>query len=661
MSNNADPAQPPQTAAQPVVSVTPDVQAVPQVDRREATPSDPNQTSKSQFKLKSVVKSKDVAHLVDLFEDLRAIATTTEDKNQLAKRFMDAVSTRGRMFGSAWVEFTNRGEGSIVESRFSNPGLNNQAMRQQLVESAMAVIGKSEPQILKSEKLRGSLFACVPFFIDDSTTAVICGIVQDDKHRCTESLAICQSVANHFDLWRSRDQLTSMAVEVRSTASVLELVGKVESCETLKDACVELANELQSYFRCDYVAVGLKKSSLASCRMTALSSMAEFDNQSRSTTLIQSAFDEAILRGQYTSFPAPPNKQSSPALSHKKLAQHMRVEAAITIPLRNQDEEAIGAVSIMGNRNLDRNPSTRNLINALEYPLGSCLAVVKTAQGGWLRKLQRMFISKEKTNTKWAALALALISLIAMFIPVSYRINANCTAEPVVRSFSVAPHDGLLETTFVEPGDTVSKGQILAKMDGREIGFQIADIVAQANQAATEHDSYLAHGEIAKSIESGLKRVSLEAELSILEDKQSNLKIKSTTDGVVLSGSIDKRENYPVTLGQTLYEIAPITPLRVELAIPADEVMHVQANQTVKFRFDGFGTETIEGIVERIRPSSTIRNDENVFIAEAVLENKDGAVRPGMNGSAKVYGKKRSLGWSLFHRPWEKIVTAVGF
>ena len=339
----------------------------------------------------------------------------------------------------------------------------------------------------------------------------------------------------------------------------------------------------------------------------------------------------------------------------------MRCEATISVPLFNQANETIGAITVMGNQHLDRNPATSNLIRALDYPMGSCLEVVRAAEGGWLRKIQRLFISREKSNLKWVAIGLGVVSLLAMLIPVPYRINSNCIAEPVVRSFSVAPHDGLLENTFVEPGDVVSKGQLLARMDGREIGFQIAKVVAEANQAATEHDSYRVREQIAESIEADLRRVASEAELSILQDKQANLEIRSTTDGVILSGSIDRRENYPVTLGQTLYEIAPITPLRVELAIPADEIMHVAANHKVKFRFDGFGTETITGVVDRIRPSSTIRDDKNVFIAEAVLENKDAQVRPGMKGSARVYGKKRTLGWALFHRPWEKFVTAIGF
>jgi multidrug efflux pump subunit AcrA (membrane-fusion protein) len=258
-------------------------------------------------------------------------------------------------------------------------------------------------------------------------------------------------------------------------------------------------------------------------------------------------------------------------------------------------------------------------------------------------------------------MALVLMSVGAMFVPVSYRVNSNCTAEPVIRSFCVAPHEGLLESTLVEPGEVVKKGQVLARMDGRDIGFQIANVLAEKNRAAKEHDAYLAKGEISESLRADLERLGLDAELNLLKHKQQNLQIKSATDGVVLSGSLDKRENYPVTLGQTLYEIGPLSPLRVELAIPAEEVMHVTTGQMVKFRFDGFGTATITGTVDKLRPSSTIRDDENVFIAEVILPNEDGQVRPGMKGFARVYGREHSLGWTLFHRPWEKIMTAIGF
>ena len=185
--------------------------------------------------------------------------------------------------------------------------------------------------------------------------------------------------------------------------------------------------------------------------------------------------------------------------------------------------------------------------------------------------------------------------------------------------------------------------------------------MADRARAAKQSDTHRANQQIPDSLMADLERRRLLAESQVLDHQQKNLELISPIDGIILSGSIDRRENYPVTIGQSLYEIAPIDQLRVEIAIPADEVMHISPGQDVKFRFDGFGTQSLCGTIQRVRPSTTIRNDENVFIAEALVENKDGQIRPGMNGNARVFGARRTIGWSLFHRPWERFVTAIGF
>jgi multidrug resistance efflux pump len=608
----------------------------------------------------SIAKSAGLSHLLEFSEDLRAITTTTEQHDALIKNLLECCLQRARILGMSWVEFSG-GSASIMEAIFKNTAMDNQASRQLIVSSSILATQERSPQVVASDHLKGTIAVCVPVFKDETTSAVFCGVFAEDKSRSAESLAICQNVANHYDLWRSRDQMTAMAVEVRSAATVLELVGKAECSETVKEASVKIANELQQFFRCDYVAVGVKQKNASNCKLMAVSSLGEYDAQSRTTTLIKSAFDEATLRGTYTSYPESPDSDSGSSLSHKKLARHLRCETAITMPLSNQSDETIGAITILGSRGLGTNPNTVDLIRSFEHPIGSCLEIVKSAEGGWLKKIQRTLAHKENANVKKATLAIMAFSIIALMIPITYRVPANCTAEPVNRSFGVAPHDGLLENTFVEPGDIVKRGQILAQMDGREIGFQIADAVAKKNRAAKAYDSHLANKETAETIQAELEHLGFAAELKVLEHKRDNLQIKSKIEGIVLSGSIDKRQNFPVSLGQTLYEIAPISPLRVELAVSAEEVMHIQPGQKVKFRFDGFGTQTMVGKIEVIRPSSTIRDDENVFIAEAVLPNENGKVRPGMNGKARIYTSRKTLGWTLFHRPWEKIVHVLGF
>ena len=63
------------------------------------------------------------------------------------------------------------------------------------------------------------------------------------------------------------------------------------------------------------------------------------------------------------------------------------------------------------------------------------------------------------------------------------------------------------------------------------------------------------------------------------------------------------------------------------------------------------------GALARIHPRSVTREKDNVFLGEVPLDNADGALRPGMKGRATVRTGPRSLGWVLFHRPWNYLMT----
>ena len=596
-----------------------------------------------------------------LSSDLRAIAMAAESREQFTTLALDAAVRQSPLLCALWLESPNGDELSIVESQFTNQSLDIAQIRDQILKSGQAAIQTQQFQIAACPKIRAAAVICVPFLIDGQTTAVISGLIHDCAQNSNDGLLACQMVNTHYDLWRARDELTTLAFEVRSTATVLELVAKAQNSRSVRQACYRIANELKDYFRCEYVAVGLRSEKKRGCKLIAISSLSEFDSESQTTLNFRSAFDEASLRGTYTVYPPRTAEQRNASLGHKKLANHLRCESAISITLRNQEDEIVGVVTIVGNRTLDRNPATRNFIDALEHPLGSSVDIVRYAEGGPLRRAGRFLFSGQKTNLLWAGWAVALVALIAMFVSVPYKVHCVCQAEPVVRRIAVAPYEGLLENTFVEPGDLVTQGQRLARMDGREVRFERAGVEFDKSRAIKKRDTHRANKEIPDALMADLEWAQLEQKSQLLDYREQNFEIVSPINGIVLSGSIDRRENYPVSLGQALFEIAPLHPLRVELAVRADEIMHVKEGQPVKIRFDGFGTQTVDGIIHRIRPSTTIRDDKNVFIAEALLDNQDGSVRPGMEGRARIFGEKRRIGWILFHRPWERLVTALGF
>src|SRR5262245_43770870 len=68
--------------------------------------------------------------------------------------------------------------------------------------------------------------------------------------------------------------------EAQFAAVVLDLINKLAPAEDLPEAARSLVGELQEYFACQRVAFGLCRKPGQSCRVIALSGLAQFDPRS---------------------------------------------------------------------------------------------------------------------------------------------------------------------------------------------------------------------------------------------------------------------------------------------------------------------------------------------------------------------------------------------
>jgi multidrug efflux pump subunit AcrA (membrane-fusion protein) len=91
--------------------------------------------------------------------------------------------------------------------------------------------------------------------------------------------------------------------------------------------------------------------------------------------------------------------------------------------------------------------------------------------------------------------------------------------------------------------------------------------------------------------------------------------------------------------------------MRIEIEIPANEVAQTKVGFPVSIWIDGQEDNVIKGNILKIRPRSTTRNAQNVFVAEVEVPNEDERLRPGMKGTVRIDCEKRSLGWAMFHKP----------
>ncbi len=153
----------------------------------------------------------------------------------------------------------------------------------------------------------------------------------------------------------------------------------------------------------------------------------------------------------------------------------------------------------------------------------------------------------------------------------------------------------------------------------------------------------------------------LNVQIALLEHRIESLAIRSPIEGIVVAGDMEKAEGAPLTIGQTLFEVAPLDRMTVEVRVPEEDVSYVTPGMPVDVTLDALADETISGKILRVSPQAELKDHESVFVAEFEWKNLDGRLRPGMNGWAEVTGPRKSLGWILFHKPWASVRRALAW
>jgi multidrug efflux pump subunit AcrA (membrane-fusion protein) len=153
----------------------------------------------------------------------------------------------------------------------------------------------------------------------------------------------------------------------------------------------------------------------------------------------------------------------------------------------------------------------------------------------------------------------------------------------------------------------------------------------------------------------------LDLKIGLLEERAEHLELKSPISGLVVRGDLEKVEGAPLTVGQTLFEIAPLDQMTVELAVPEEDVSHVRADLPVRFSLDAYPGRRWEGALGAVHPRAEQRDHRQVFVAEFNMPNPNQQWKPGMSGRATITGAWRPVGWILFHKAWEKAAMKLGW
>lgn len=298
---------------------------------------------------------------------------------------------------------------------------------------------------------------------------------------------------------------------------------------------------------------------------------------------------------------------------------------------------------------------------AASVPIGTALDVLRQANSGYLSRRLREFTRKARLSWAIAAAVAVVLAVVGLTLPATYYVSSDCILQPQTRRFVAAPFDGQLDKCLVKPGDLVDADQVLAHMDGRSLRVELAGLEAEYQRASKERDVNMAAGKVAQSQMALLECERLDNKRQLLARRMEHLDLRTPLAGVILSGDLQRSEGAPVSVGQALFEVAPLEQMICEIAVSEEETRHAQPGQDVTIRLAAFPGVTWTGRLERIHPRSEIRDQKNVFVAEVALENDARLLRPGMKGQAWIATSPRSRGWIWFHKPLEKAARLLSW
>lgn len=203
---------------------------------------------------------------------------------------------------------------------------------------------------------------------------------------------------------------------------------------------------------------------------------------------------------------------------------------------------------------------------------------------------------------------------------------------------NIAPQSpSRIQKIYVEVGDFVRAGQIVAKMD---------EVSLNQSKLSMANDS-LEYSRIKKLYEQGGVSKSdfdaMELKYNVTRSQYQNLLentiLRSPVSGVITARNYDQGDMYG---GSPIYVVEQITPVKLYVGISEMDYTRVKKNDTVILTADALPGKTFTGRIARIYP--TIDAATHTFTAEVNVANSDRLLRPGMYARVTVnFGSNHSI------------------
>jgi len=504
-----------------------------------------------------------------------------------------------------------------------------------------------------------AILSCPLAIGSEGTVGAVCVVVSSsDRNAYTAQLQELQAIVANAG---------TMAVEVGTAAPQKKASAKsadtaaasrAAGYASLTEFAFAVANNLKAKLGCESVSFGIVRKNRV--KLLSMSGTSQVDPSSLGTQQLQQIMEECVDAADICSIQhakSGPEGFSTGHILHKRWNSDSAGASVASIPLQVDDQivavlslrhtpgqsftleqlekvRELASPLIPGALLLDR--ADRNLVDHAKTAVASW-AIHQLSQDTWVRRIA--------IGTLLAAACVAIVG------KQTYLLTLPCSILPADEREISSPFEGVIKETFVRPGDTVEAGQVLARLDTKQLLLDLNKANADLHAASIESIQGASEGDLQKL---AIGQAKADAAKSLTRKIERNLQlaeVRAPCKGVILSGDLDKRIGESVPMGESLLRFAAADKWKIAIEAPEFATTLIDIGQPGTFATVARPAFPLNVQVDHMRTHAEIREGKNTFMSEATVSG--GApdwIRSGMQGTVRIDVGRHPICWVWVHR-----------
>jgi HlyD family secretion protein len=238
--------------------------------------------------------------------------------------------------------------------------------------------------------------------------------------------------------------------------------------------------------------------------------------------------------------------------------------------------------------------------------------------------------------------------------------QANGTMEPIAVVDVKSKASGVITKMTVETGTHVKPGDLLVQIDTRDVqnkydqakamldAAQAKLQVSTANKARNE-EMFKARvitpqefEQVAVDFENAKSGVvNAQANLDLARQSLEDATVKAPSEGTIITknvseGTVIAGATSSVSGGTTIVQMADLSVVRIRAFFNESDIGNVHPGEPANVTVDAYPDRRFGGVVQKIEPQAVVQQNVTMFPVLVNLENREGLLRPGMNGEVSV-------------------------